>query len=402
VQICPVGALTGSQYRFRSRPFDLVSSPSICEHCASGCQQRNDHRRGKMLRRLAGVDPNVNEEWNCDKGRWAYSYATAADRLDTPLVRENGTLVPTSWPEALRAAAAGLSRAHGNAGVLTGGRLTTEDAYAYAKFARVALGTNDIDFRARVHSAEELAFLGSRVAGRLLDVTYADLEAATTVLLAGFEPEEESPIVFLRLRKAATKKRTAVFSLAPIATHSLRKMRGQLLATVPGAEAIALAALKNGNPDTIPDGVNHDAYRASFRAVVEGLAKSGAVIMVGERLAGMPGALSAAAALADATGAKLAWVPRRAGERGALEAGAVPNVLPGGRPIDDADAVAPVALRWATTMPQAAGRDTNAIVAAGAAGQLGALVVAGVDPDDLPDPAAARAELYAPPFVVRP
>jgi NADH-quinone oxidoreductase subunit G len=400
VQICPVGALTGSQYRFRSRPFDLVSSPSICEHCASGCQQRNDHRRGKMLRRLAGVDPNVNEEWNCDKGRWSYSYATAADRLDTPLVRENGTLVPTSWPEALRAAAAGLSRAHGNAGVLAGGRLTTEDAYAYAKFARVALGTNDIDFRARVHSAEELAFLGSRVAGRLLDVTYADLEAAPTVLLAGFEPEEESPIVFLRLRKAATKKRTAVFSLAPIATHSLRKMRGQLLATVPGAEAIALAALKNGNPDTIPDGVNHDAYRASFRAVVEGLAKPGAVVMVGERLAGVPGALSAAAALADATGAKLAWVPRRAGERGALEAGAVPNLLPGGRPIDDADAVAPVALRWATTMPQAAGRDTNAIVAAGAAGQLGALVVAGVDPDDLPDPAAARAALDAVPFVV--
>ncbi len=70
VQICPVGALTGTAYRFRARPFDLVSSPSVCEHCASGCAQRTDHRRGKVLRRLAGDDPEVNEEWNCDKGRW--------------------------------------------------------------------------------------------------------------------------------------------------------------------------------------------------------------------------------------------------------------------------------------------------------------------------------------------
>ncbi len=76
VQICPVGALTGTAYRFRARPFDLVSSPSVCEHCASGCAQRTDHRRGKVLRRLAGDDPEVNEEWNCDKGRWAFTYAT--------------------------------------------------------------------------------------------------------------------------------------------------------------------------------------------------------------------------------------------------------------------------------------------------------------------------------------
>ena len=76
VQICPVGALTGTAYRFRARPFDLVSSPSACEHCASGCAQRTDHRRGKVLRRLAGDDPEVNEEWNCDKGRWAFTYAS--------------------------------------------------------------------------------------------------------------------------------------------------------------------------------------------------------------------------------------------------------------------------------------------------------------------------------------
>ena len=83
VQVCPVGALTGAAYRFRSRPFDLVSVPSVCEHCASGCRQRTDVRRGRVTRRLAGEDPAVNEEWNCDKGRWAFTYATEPDRLTT-------------------------------------------------------------------------------------------------------------------------------------------------------------------------------------------------------------------------------------------------------------------------------------------------------------------------------
>ena len=119
VQICPVGALTGATYRFRARPFDLVSTPSACEHCASGCDMRTDVRRGKTLRRLAGEDPSVNEEWNCDKGRWAFKYVTAQDRISSPLIRnEAGELVPASWPEALAAAAAGLNS--GRAAVLVG------------------------------------------------------------------------------------------------------------------------------------------------------------------------------------------------------------------------------------------------------------------------------------------
>ena len=403
VQICPVGALTGTQYRFRARPFDLVSSPSICEHCASGCQQRNDHRRGKMLRRLAGVDPQVNEEWNCDKGRWAFSYATAPDRLDTPLVRDSdGDLVPASWPEALRAAAAGLAAARNGAGVgvLVGGRLTVEDAYAYAKFARVALGTNDIDCRARVHSDEELAFLGSRVAGHFLEVTYDDLEAASTVLLVGLEPEEESPIIFLRLRKAALKKHAKVVSIAPFATRGLDKMRGRLIATVPGGEATMLQVLASGETVEVPPGVDASGWPELLTETAAGLALPSSVILVGERLAGVAGGLSAAVALADATGAKLAWVPRRAGERGAVEAGALPNLLPGGRAVTDNDARGQVGLHWATTISAKPGRDTHGILDAASSGALGALVVAGVDPDDLPDPAAARAAIGAAGFVV--
>jgi NADH-quinone oxidoreductase subunit G len=396
VQICPVGALTGAAYRFRARPFDLVSVPSVCEHCAAGCRQRTDHRRGAVTRRLAGDDPQVNEEWNCDKGRWAFTYATQPDRLTTPLVRgEDGLLAPASWPAAVAAAARGLAGARGNAGVLTGGRLTLEDAYGYAKFTRLALGTNDIDMRARAHSVEEAQFLAAYVAGRGIDVSYQLLERAPAVLLAGFEPEDESPIVFLRLRKAVRERGLKVYSVAPLASRGLAKLSGEFIACVPGAEGELLGHLISGT--------DLDAAGSAAAAALASGPGTPAVILAGERLAEVPGALAAAARLAQATGAHLAWIPRRAGERGAIEAGALPGLLPIGRPVADRRARAEVARAWGVAqdaLPPAPGRSTAQMLAAAAAGELGALVVAGVDPYDLPDPAAALDALEAAPFVV--
>ncbi|HET6698859.1 MAG TPA: NADH-quinone oxidoreductase subunit G, partial [Nocardioidaceae bacterium] len=381
IQICPVGALTSASYRFRARPFDLVSTPSVCEHCASGCALRTDHRRGKVTRRLAGNDPEVNEEWNCDKGRFGFTHTRLPDRLTHPLVRDedSGQLRPASWPEAFAVAARGLQAARSGVGVLTGGRLATEDAFAYSKFARVALGTNDIDFRARPHSAEEAEFLASTVAATYLEVTYADLERARTVLLVGFEPEDESPIVFLRLRKAA-RNGTRVFSVAPFTSRGLRKMDGTLLRCAPGDEAAAVAELGN-HGDLALDG--------------------GGVILVGERMATVPGALSALVELAGTTGAKLAWVPRRAGDRGAVEAGCLPNLLPGGRPVADAAARVDAGTAWGvSSLPDRAGRDGSAIVAAAASGELSALVIGGVDLADLDDPLLAAQAVHRADFVV--
>ncbi len=274
IQICPVGALTSAAYRFRSRPFDLVSTPSVCEHCAGGCATRTDHRRGKVMRRLAAEDPEVNEEWLCDKGRFAFRYAQQRDRLTTPLVRSaDGVLEPASWPEALEAAARGLVR--GRTGVLTGGRLTVEDAYAYAKFARVALDTNDIDFRARLHSSEEADFLAARVAGRGVDldgegVTYRSLERAPAVLLVGIEAEEEAPGVFLRLRKAWRKHGRRTYSVAPFATRGLTKAGGTLLAAAPGTETEWLDALASGTGLDGPGAAAAEALRAEGAVIVAG------------------------------------------------------------------------------------------------------------------------------------
>ena len=329
IQICPVGALTSAKYRFRSRPFDLVSTPTACEHCASGCALRTDVRRSTVMRRLAWDAPEVNEEWNCDKGRFAFPY-TNEGRLTHPLVRDDaGNLVPASWPEALRVAAAGLAKTGKATAVLTGGRVTVEDAQAYAAFAREVLGTNDVDFRARAVSNEETAFLANHVANKGLEVTYGDLEAAKSVLLVSFEPEDESPIVFLRLRKAALSGTTKVYSVAPYTSAGLAKMKGTLLTAGPREEVSVIASAATH--------LSGDS-----------------VILVGERAAQTPGALTAVAELVSKTGAKLAWIPRRAGDRGALDAGLLP--------ID--------------------GRNTSEIVAATGSAIKG-LVVGGVSPEDV-------------------
>jgi len=374
IQICPVGALTSAAYRFRARPFDLVSSPGISEHDSSGSAIRTDHRRGKILRRLSDNDPVVNEEWITDKDRFAFTWQNQADRLTRPLIRRDGELVEASWPEALQIAADGLRAAAGRTGtatdkkakgvgVLPGGRVTMEDAYAYAKFARVALGTNDVDVRTRIQSEEEQAFLGATVAGTGIGVTFAQLEAAPAVVMVGFEPEDEGGVVFLRLHKALGRQQ--VFTVAPYLSRGAQKLNATLIPTVPGQEASALAALKGSK----------EAFAA--------LKQPGAILVVGERLAGVAGGFTAVADLARRSKAAVAWIPRRAGERGALEAGALPGLLPGGRDAESATARKDVAAVWGHDLPTAKGRDAEAIIAAAAAKRLDALVIGGVDASDL-------------------
>ena len=349
VQICPVGALTGTSYRFRARPFDLVSTNSACEHCASGCSMRTDVRRGKTLRRLAGEDADVNEEWNCDKGRWAFKYEVAKNRITVPMIRDaSGQLQEASWPEALAAAASGLKNAR--AGVLVGGRATIEDAYGYSKFARVTLNTNNIDFRARSHSSEELDFLASAS----LNATYKDIDKADQVVLISFEPEDESPIVFLRIYKQTHKRAIKVTSIAPFASRGTQKLNAKLIKTATGNEVAAISALSGLT------------------------AKS--VVLVGERAAETTGALSAVIKLVNDSGAKLGWIPRRAGEKGAIAAGALPNLLPGNRPISDASARVDIATAWSIdSLPSEIGMSLTEIINS----DLQAVLIGGVDPMDI-------------------
>lgn len=281
IDLCPVGALTSSDYRFRARPFDLVSTESIAEHDACGAAIRVDHRRGKVLRRVAREDAEVNQQWITDRDRFDFRYITR-DRVRMPLIRENGGLRVASWPEALDAAAAGL--AAGPNAVLTGGRLTLEDARAWATFARETLGTEDIDFR-ETATDQETAFLHQHVRGAEM-VTYADLMAADVVDLVGLDPRAEAGTIdlwLIRARKSGVVVRTS------------------------------------GGPDPL--------------SCAQGGLTPRSVVLIGRDAALTDGLITATVAAVAEAGAKLAWVPRRAGDRGAVEAGCFP--LPGGRSVGE-------------------------------------------------------------------
>lgn len=380
IQICPVGALTSNDYRFRARPFDLVSTASVTEHDASGSAIRVDIRRGEVLRRLAGNDPEVNEEWITDKDRFAFKWS-GVQRLNTPFVRENGQLVPTSWSDALDRVHRALTGLSGDqVGFLPGGRLSFEDAWAWSKFARSVVGSDSIDMRSRSHSEEERSFLAAHVAGSGLGVTYSRLENAGQVLLVGLEPEDECGAIFLRMRKATRKGKLRVASLAPMTSRGLAKLSGELLRCAPGTEVEVAAEIREGG---------------EFADLASRL--DGGVILVGERASRTPGLLSEVVRLAERTHCRIQWVPRRAGERGGVEAGLLPGLLPFGRAL--ASQEARESLAWGE-IPAQRGLDATQMLEAAADGRVKALVVGGVDLRDFDDPAAARKALDQVDFLV--
>jgi NADH-quinone oxidoreductase subunit G len=389
VQICPVGALTSTSYRFKSRPFDLRTHDSVCNQCSAGCNLRVDVRRGVITRQLARENMAVNEMWNCDKGRFGYEFVHADHRIAEPQVMgEFGAMEATGWRTAARQAAERLRGAldaggPSTVGILTGGRLTDEDAYALGRFARDVVGTDNVDFRMHPRTAEERGVLGA-LAGAV-GPTYDDVEAASTVVVAGLDPEEEVPILYLRLRKAWRKHGQKIVVVGPT-LGSLAEIAWRWIETPAGGEAQVLQVLA-GDPEA-PD------PQGELADVAEALRSAQApVVLAGERLALSDGALPAAAGLAvslDAADPRFAWVGRRTNARGAVDAGLLPGLLPGGRRLEDPG---PVADAWGR-LPEEPGKDTAEILRAAAAGEITALYLVGVDPArDFEDPRLAREAL---------
>ena len=386
IQICPVGALTSAAYRFRSRPFDLISAPSIAEHDACGSAIRVDHRRGKVMRRLAGDDPDVNEEWITDKDRFAHRYGDGEDRLTRPLVRDGNVLRPASWPEAIDVAVRGLKAAGSSVGVLTGGRLTLEDAYGYSKFARAVLGTNNIDFRARQHSAEEADFLAHAVAGTGHDVSFADLENASAVLLVCLEPEEEAGMIFLRLRKAFRKKHLTSGPWRRIRAMGLERWAPISSPAFPATKppssirSTPRAVRRASGSRSLLSTPLSDLGRGTGRGFLGTL--SACRDSLSERAPGWPGC---PAGPGIAVRLKLA-----ACRLCCLAADRSPTPLPAWTP----------KRRGESILPSLEGRDADEIMIAASDGELAALVVAGVDPNDFVDPQAVLEGLEAIGFMV--
>jgi NADH-quinone oxidoreductase subunit G len=403
IQICPVGALTSANYRFKARPFDVVTTPSVCDVCSAGCNLTIQSRRGEVQRQLARTNLAVNEAWNCDAGRFGFAHLTAPTRVTAPQVRTGGELAESDWATALTTVTSAIAEANeagtGRVAVLTGGRLPDEDAYAVSKYVRTVLRSDDVDFRTRFAPAGEvdelLALVGHETA------TYADVEASPVTLVVDLDPEEEVPILHLRLRKAWRDHTARLVPVGPL-LGSLGELAWRRIGTAPGGSTAALEALTDELRELA---VSEDGAQAA----VDGVGPSDVakailattatpVILVGERAPA--GALSAAVRLAEAIGGKVAWVPRRANDRGALHAGLAAGALPGGRRIDDAADRAEVEAIWGE-LPAERGRDLHTILTDAAAGRIDVLHLIGVDPlRDADSPELARKALAKAKLVV--
>ena len=345
------------------------------------------------MRRLAGNDPEVNEEWIDDKSRFAFRYLTRKGRITRPMVRgSDGVLRRGVLDRGAAGGRRGPARGPGSGGigVLAGGRLTVEDAYAYAKFARVAAGTNDVDFRARPHCAEELDFLAAHVVGQRPRAAelHRGWRPRPRCCCVALEPEEEAPIVFLRLRKAAQKHRQKVFHLGQWTTPAVLRTAVERGSAEPAARDGLIRAVpgRRGGGARRP---GRTSPRTSSRPSPAGASSSSG--------SGPP---RCRACSPPSPGSPSAPAPPSAGCRGGRGSAARSRRAPCPRccPAVARSPTPPRAPRssgpgaWPTARCRTTpGRSTGEILDAAAAGELAALVVGGVDPHDLPDPAAALA-----------
>ncbi|MCE9636913.1 MAG: molybdopterin-dependent oxidoreductase [Planctomycetes bacterium] len=159
IDVCPVGALTSQDFRFKSRVWFLESTHTVCSGCSRGCNVTAGARWNKMLRLIPRENAAVNKWWMCDEGRLTYTDVAAADRLGAPMVRKDGRLVEVSWDEALAAAAKGLAAAGDDLFALISARLTNEEIWLASKLCD-ALGTPHRDTKPRAFGKDDLLRTG--------------------------------------------------------------------------------------------------------------------------------------------------------------------------------------------------------------------------------------------------
>ncbi len=392
VELCPVGALTSRPYRFRARPWEIEQSGSVCTLCPAQCNVSFTVRDDRVLRVMSRPNPEVDDGWLCDKGRFAYQSVHSDERVTEPLLRDGGTLTPVSWERAL-AAAAGLAKHKGRVGALVGGQTTNEEGFLLARLMREGLDSPDLDSRASGPPVP--AGIARALASPELGATIPDLEYAHTVLVLDCEPVDAAPIVDLRIRKGVRRRgvQLAVASSRPSSLDANARAAARFAPSAAGAFVQALDAAAGGPGDLSSLAGAAGTSEDDVRAVAALLTDVGedVVVVWSERLAADPDALRALLNLAarlnlrGADGAGLLELPAGTNGRGLREAGVLPNAGPG----------------YAELSAEETGLAAQDIAAAAAEGDLTALYLLHDDPlATRPNAAAWRAALETAGLVV--
>jgi NADH-quinone oxidoreductase subunit G len=384
IQICPVGALTSVQYRFRARPWDLQMVESSGLHDTAH-PRVSVHVSQNQVLRLVGVDNDAtNHGWLSDKERFGFQYLGSEHRLTSPLIRRHGELVEVGWTEALDLVAERITMVRDSDGghafaVIGGAHGSNEDAYALSKFARVVLGTNNVD--ARLDDSLASHFLAATVDRALI----GDIDSADTVLVWGPDLKEEHPTLYLRVRRAAQELGVRLVVVHPRAT-GLDDRAAIKASYRPGAGFALLDEMAEGK----------------HGALSEALSAPRVVALVGQAShADGPRLAEAVAAYvrSKAGSSRILPLARRANLFGALDMGLAPDLLPG-RVGDDEAGRAALADAWGE-IPTTRGKDTKAMLEGLGSSEIRFLLLVGADPvRDVPDPRPVPPALEAAEFVV--
>ncbi len=383
IDLCPVGALTNRPARFSYRPWELRKTPSICTHCGQGCNLRIDSRDDIVRRHVARENVAVNDEWICDKGRFADDISVSPARLQQPLARIAGQLQPVSWAEALQRVVSGLkgvAERHGPAaiGAIGSAKASNEANYLLGKFMRGVIGSNNLDHREGAALLADPRGLPSLEAAR-----HADL-----ILLMGCDPSEEMPVLATLLKRAAIRQAAAVVIVHPRRIE-LARYPGHCFQPAPGEEPALFDALTRatlaGRGEPIPAWLAGAAEDAQITAAANALAAAQRpFILYGSDYAWGFGARAIVASLtnwvtAAGHGDRLGFLHAQANSQGAGDMGMLPDFLPGRRPLADAKARGDLEALWQTELPSQPGLTYGGMLAS-ARGRIKALYLLGANP----------------------
>jgi len=242
IDICPVGALTSGTYRYKARPWELTYAGTICTHCADGCKTTLSVRNGQILRANNRDRSGINGEFLCAKGRFAYDFVHAPERLQSPLIRKDGKLEPASWSEALALVAKKFSEVKargGKFGVIGSTHTTNEENYYLQKFARTGLGTANIDHE---RTGDVAALLDALNGHENALATVGDLYTTKAALVIASDLAQQHPLLAFQLRANHRHNRGAVYTVTPGPVRE-RDYAARSVIAAPGTELDALPGL---------------------------------------------------------------------------------------------------------------------------------------------------------------
>ena len=212
VEICPVGALTAKDWRYKIRVWLTQKTASVCNQCSDGCNTTLWSSAQQLYRITSRRNDAVDEGWICNKGRYNYQLVNHPERLKKPLIRRNGRFEEASWDEALEYARTQLAKIQDEMGAdliggMTSPALSNEDNYVFQRFFRQVIGTNNIDFRVRFGKSAP----PSELFKEAVRIQMKELEQAKAILILGMDPNREHPILNLRLHKARGRNGAGLF-----------------------------------------------------------------------------------------------------------------------------------------------------------------------------------------------